>query len=128
MKVTEHAEQTAYFQWLSIQSKIPGYEELELAFATPNAAKRSYKLAAHMKAEGMKKGVPDVFLPIPRNSYHGLWLEFKVMGRKPNKDQLWWKERLLKQGYAWACPQGFEPAKEITMQYMALTKRPETGH
>lgn len=34
-----------------------------------------------MAAEGMEKGFPDTFLPIPRGGYHGLWIELKAPGR-----------------------------------------------
>lgn len=84
---TEHAHQVALFCAISqpdIQAKYP---ELMLAFAIPNGGKRDARTAAMLKAEGVKAGVWDVFLPVPAiNSanwkFHGLWLEMKV---KPNR-------------------------------------------
>lgn len=56
---TEHQEQRHVCAWLTARSI--GY------FAMPNAAKRSVRVAAMLKAEGMVKGAPDlVLLPAPR--------------------------------------------------------------
>jgi hypothetical protein len=44
------------------------------------------------KKSGMKKGKPDINLPVSRGGYHGIWIELKrTAGEKPRPDQ----ERLL---------------------------------
>lgn len=59
----EHYEQAAFIKACRAlpQSKYP---LAHLVYAIPNAAKRSYKLAAWMRAEGMEDGTPDVHLPV----------------------------------------------------------------
>lgn len=72
---SEHHIQSAYIRWVRAESTAePG---LRLLFATPNAAKRNFKEAASLRAEGMKSGVPDLMLPLPRGGYCGLAIEFK---------------------------------------------------
>lgn len=98
---SEHTEQQAVFEWASLMSN--RYPELQLLFAIPNAGKRSYGAAAHMKAEGLRSGLPDLCLPIPRfrelpghgdTNYGALYIEMKRPGNKPKGNQLNWIGRL----------------------------------
>lgn len=53
---TEHQEQVALFQWLEIAAKRD--DRLSMAFAIPNGGARHPVVAAKLKAEGVKSGVP----------------------------------------------------------------------
>lgn len=69
----EHAETAAVVAWFKLQyPKQAGY-----LIGLPNAGKRSPRVAAMLKAEGMRPGAFDLFLAIPRWGYHGLWIEMK---------------------------------------------------
>ena len=95
---SEHAMQAAVCDWWRLACKGYGLPEFAL-WANPNAAKRSYKLAAYMRAEGMRAGVPDLFLADAKLGSKGLFLEMK---RKPNKitrEQSLMIEYLLSAGY-----------------------------
>ena len=70
---TEHQEQSALIQW----ARMHKHSGVRMLYAIPNAAKRSVRLAAMMKSEGMMAGVPDLFLPYPVEPYHGLYIEMK---------------------------------------------------
>lgn len=74
------------------------YPALWLLHATPNAAKRSKKLAAMMLAEGLRSGVPDLHLPVARCGYHSLYIEMKTEKGKTSADQDWWIQRLRAEG------------------------------
>jgi len=65
----EHSEQTALFRWAAMNQK--KYPELWALYAVPNAARRSPRQGAWMKAEGLKAGVPDIILPVPRGTKAG---------------------------------------------------------
>ena len=54
---------------------------------------------AILKTMGVKKGVPDLCLPVPRGTCHGLYIEMKALDGKPEADQLWWEEQLKHNGY-----------------------------
>ncbi len=59
---TEHEEQVALFQWAE-RSGIP---ELELMTAIPNGGYRHPATAAHLKAEGVQAGYPDILIDVAR--------------------------------------------------------------
>lgn len=87
----EHREQVALFQWAKLsESRIP---QLKLLYAIPNAARRSPRHGAWMKAEGLRAGMPDVHLPVMSGTiggrqWCGLWIEMKAGKNKPTDTQL----------------------------------------
>ncbi|AGC35765.1 hypothetical protein ACP46_gp80 [Rhizobium phage RHEph06] len=106
---TEHAHQAAFFQWIALTGgKAMG--KTRLIFAVPNGGDRKASVAASLKAEGVKSGVPDVCWPIPVRTpwadYHGLWIELKRPGLEKTKDggrsekQIEWHRDLVEQHYA----------------------------
>lgn len=78
---SEFFEQKALFEW---SNYLP---ELRWMFAIPNGGKRDARVGMMMKYQGVKAGVPDVFLPLSRHGYHGLFIEMKVGKNKPSKSQ-----------------------------------------
>lgn len=112
----EHDEQAALFQWAALQENV--YPELALMFAVPNGGHRHKAVAAKMKAEGQRAGVPDIFLPVSRYPYFGLFIEMKVGRNKTTPKQDWWLEQLEKQGYYTTVCYGWEAAKELIVSYL----------
>jgi hypothetical protein len=51
--------------------------ELRWLHAIPNGGYRDKITAGKLKAEGVKRGIPDVFLPLPMTKYAGLYVELK---------------------------------------------------
>jgi len=97
LKPTEHQEQTAVLQWAEYYAA--KWPELKLLFAIPNGGARHVITAKKLKAEGVKAGVPDLFLPAARGNYHGLFIEMKVRPNKPSIRQSVWIAALGEQGY-----------------------------
>lgn len=74
---TEHEEQREFVSWF--RQTWPGV----LIFAIPNGGHRSKTTAARLKAEGVVKGVPDLFIPD-----WGMWIEMKrENGGRLSKEQ-----------------------------------------
>lgn len=72
---SEHQIQATFIKNVRLhENKFP---QLKLLFAVPNAAKRSMAIAAMMKAEGLRAGVPDIMFPWANNTHNGLAIEFK---------------------------------------------------
>lgn len=116
---TEHDEQVALFEWAALHRAT--YPELGLLFAIPNGGKRHIGTARKLKAEGVKAGVPDLFLPAPRAQYHGLFLELKRKGGVITVEQRSWLTYLAEQGYATSVCYGWRAAIEIIEMYLQLT-------
>ena len=71
-------------QQSSIRSKWP---ELALLHHIKNETREGAKQIAIDKAIGVKKGVPDLSLPVPRGRYHGLYIEMKNDAGGPPKNR-----------------------------------------
>ena len=83
---TEHQEQASLFKEAAIRAKAD--PRWSMMFAIPNGGKRSIGVAVKMKAEGVKRGVPDIFLPVPIGQWCGMFLEMKVrQGGQVSKEQ-----------------------------------------
>ena len=89
--VSEHSEQCAVIDYCKIR-RYP-------VFAIPNGGSRNKAEAAKLKAEGVSAGVPDLFIPIPKQGYHGLFIEMKVGKNRTSPEQDEWLALLRKSGY-----------------------------
>lgn len=125
--MSEHEEQVLLFQWAKMnEDHVP---ELWYLYAVPNGAKLPYRgkgkrryspEAQRLKAEGLKPGVPDVALPVPRGSYHGMYIEMKFDKNKTTKHQDEWLFGLQSMGYYVCVPYGFVEAKNEIIKYLGL--------
>lgn len=114
---TEAAEQTALFEWAELEKA--RYPELALMFHIPNEGKRSAATGAQMRAQGMKRGVPDICLPVPVGTFHGLYIEMKrTRGGIATEDQLFWLDALMGQGYFTALCRGWADAARVIKNYL----------
>ena len=113
-KVTEHGEQCAVIDWCFVQNG--KYKPANRIFAVPNMAKRSYSGAQYMKNEGMRKGIPDLFLLHPVGKYHGLIIEMKSVTGKVSPEQKSWLSYFNGVNYftytAWSADEAIEVIKE----------------
>lgn len=114
--MSESTEQQALFEWAEFASKKT--PELKLLHAIPNGGKRHISTAVRLKREGVKSGVPDVFLPVPKGTQHGLYIEMKVDRNKPSENQKWWIEQLQRQGYRVEVCYGWGEAVKVITEYM----------
>ena len=84
-------------------------------------------MAGKLKPEGMKSGVSDLLLPVPRCGYHGLYIEVKRQdGGQLSQSQREWIRRLRENGYAVAVAHGSNEAWDSLMAYL-LQRMPERG-
>lgn len=91
---TEHEEQCAVIQWCD------AHPIAKHIFAIPNGSHKSPAMAAKFKREGLRSGVPDLFLPVPSGEYSGLFIEMKrTKGSVTSGAQQDWASFLTKQGY-----------------------------
>lgn len=128
---TEHGEQSALFLWANLN--VAKYPMLRWMHAIPNGGSRGDNAksrmirGAQMKAEGVKQGVADVFLPCPINGWHGLYIEMKKPDQRPKRegskgglsdDQILFKEHCNLHGYGWIVCYSWEEAARTIVQYL----------
>lgn len=118
---TEEQEQITLFEWAELQSG--KYPELKLLYHVPNGGSRNKAEAARLRAAGVKAGVPDLCLPVPRGGYHGLYIELKRQrgGRKSDLQEEW-LTALKVQGHFCALCCGWELAAKTIIQYLGGEK------
>lgn len=96
------------------------FPELELMYHIPNGGYRTKTEAARFHSEGVKPGVPDICLPVPRGGYHGLYIELKRKeGGKVSANQESWLEKLKQQNYEAVVCRGWEEAAEAITRYLS---------
>ena len=115
-QASESEHQIALFEWAGYHLR--KYPELNLLYYIPNGGHRYITTARRLKAEGVKSGVPDVCLPIPRGRYHGLYIELKAGKNKTTKNQDFWLEALDGYGYYTAVCHGWEAATKVIVDYL----------
>lgn len=117
MNDLEHREQARLFAWAEWERI--DRPELGLLFAVPNGGRRDKVTGARLKAEGVKAGVPDVWLPVARGRWHGLVIELKAdESKRPSKEQVEWLTQLMEQGYYATVAAGTEAAKRLIVSYL----------
>lgn len=91
---------------------------LKWMFAIPNGGFRNPKEAYNLKLQGVKAGVSDIFLPLPRGGYHGLFIELKVGENKPTKLQNEFINYANQNGYYATVAFGAQNAIDIIESYI----------
>ena len=109
----EDAEQATLFQ-------IAAYKQhpWELLFSIPNGGKRHIITAMKLKATGLKPGIPDIFLPVAKHHFHGLFIELKMPGGTIRPEQKKWHQALRNQGYKVEICYGCDEAIKIITEYL----------
>lgn len=120
----EHDEQVTVVAWAAEQAQ--GHRKtLALLYAIPNAAKRSPGVAAYMRAEGLKSGVPDLCLPVSRGGFHALYIEMKRGGKSDTRgtvseNQMGFILALKAEGNAVVVCYSAEEAKAAIVDYLEI--------
>lgn len=121
---SEHEEQVMLIQYCDLMSR--SNADYGLIFAVPNGGDRNIVTAGKLKAEGVKPGVPDLFLPVPRGIYSGLFIEMKRRkGGRVSREQISWISALISRGYKVVVCRGFDEARDALEAYMEGGKNSE---
>lgn len=117
MRQIEHEHQKALMQWARLNQG--RYPLLRLLFAIPNGGQRHKAVAAKLKAEGVKSGVPDLCLPVTQpDGFCGLFIELKSPKGRATAEQQQWMLDLFEQGYRAVVCHGWEAARDELVDYL----------
>ncbi|MCK5602555.1 VRR-NUC domain-containing protein [Candidatus Pacearchaeota archaeon] len=91
-------------------------------YAIPNGGLRNKVVAAKLKREGVKAGVPDVCLPVRSQcgTYIGLYIEMKAKGGRVRSNQKDWLEALAVAGHKTVVCWNWTEARTVIEQYLDI--------
>lgn len=112
LSMSEHDEQVALFGMLAY------HPDLWVAFAIPNGGARHIRTAIKLKQEGVKAGVWDIMLPIPKNGYHGMFVEMKFGKNKLTAEQMQFGKAMIEYGYCCKVAYSAQEAYDEIMEYL----------
>jgi hypothetical protein len=129
-RFVESSEQVTLMSCLR-QIPYRGLTVKDFVFAIPNGGsrggRRAMLQAMRKVAEGLTKGVPDIFCPVPVGNNHGLFIELKKPkedGGKPSdvkKEQREWITRLRDLGYRVEVAFGWIQARDFLLDHLGVT-------
>ena len=112
----EAIEQAKVIAWARANEN--NYPYLWMLHSSLNGVKMTKAQAGRAIAQGMLSGVPDLFLPVPKNGYHGLFIEMKYGSNKVTENQEKFLQNAANVGYAVSvCYSAQEAIKRIEDYY-----------
>lgn len=119
---SEDTEQMAVITWARWEEST--YPELKLLFHVPNGGSRNKVEAAKFKKMGVRAGVPDLVLPVPKGIYSGLFIEMKYdKGRLQESQKEYLLRARLYENCCYVCYSA-EDAIGVIKEYLNLEKYP----
>ena len=112
----EHAEAVKLMQLVRMHEN--RWPALKWLFHVPNGGARSKAAGGKLKAEGVKRGVPDYLLPCPSANWCGLALELKAKGGRLETEQRTWLDHFDAQGWQSTVCFGAEEAWAVIRDYV----------
>jgi VRR-NUC domain-containing protein len=109
----EHYLQCAVVNYFKFQ----GRRDLML-FAIPNGDLRRMNVGLRLKAEGVRRGVPDLCLLLDDGKTG--WLELKAKGGSLTDEQIGFRNVAEQHGHRWACARSLDEAARIFSSWGAL--------
>lgn len=118
MKIpTEAIEQQLLFSWADMAGG--KHPELRLMYHVPNGGSRNMIEAHNLRKQGVRRGVPDICLPVPRGGYGSLYIEMKrTKGGRLSEEQREYITALNRFGCKAVVCRGFEEARKAIIEYL----------
>ena len=115
---TEAVEQECVIEWA--RCNLHRWPDLQWLYHTPNGGARDKATAAALQRQGTQPGIPDLFLPVPVGTYHGIWLELKRRDHSNHAtpEQLRWLDHLRAAHYMAVVCYGAEEAIAALEAYL----------
>ena len=114
---TERQEQKQFVaRCRNRESEYPCIQDMH---SIPNDVRCSINEGKRLNNMGRKKGVCDLFLPVPSGTYHGLYLEFKAAeGGNTSAEQKLFIFNVRSRGYAAIIPTSCDEAWDRMIAYL----------
>ena len=115
----ERLIQISIFDWARLYKIKEGGFLFDYMTASPNGGTRNLIEAVNFKRSGVSAGFPDISIFVPRNNYHGMFLEIKKDGKYSiTQKQKDWINKLKFMGYFAEFGIGFDHSKKLIEDYL----------
>jgi VRR-NUC domain len=92
--ISEESIQKAVMQWINLNPILRAS-----VIHIPNEGKRTSSYGKSLKDMGMRAGVSDLFIAMPRHGYNGAWIELKSKNGVLSESQRQFKYDMYRQNY-----------------------------
>ena len=113
LKTSEHSLQVTVLAYLTYNAR----SDVNVV-AIPNAARRSLRMGARMKAEGLQSGVADLCIMLPGGKV--AWLELKTDRGRQSLAQKGFEAKCKRLGHPYALVRTLDEAIEALTHWGAL--------
>lgn len=114
----EAQEQREFFHLVRSLESI--YPELQMVRSDQAGMRTHPNQAKKAKAGGLRRGFPDIDVPIARNGYTGMHIEMKSKRGQLTKDQKWWLAQLRDQDRKCVVCRSARQAWEELSKYLGI--------
>jgi hypothetical protein len=122
MRYNESASQRALITWWDYAHRGFGVPK-KMLFAVPNqGGKGREREGGQLKAMGLRAGVSDLFLAVPRGGYAGLFIEMKTPKGRVSEEQKEFQAHAIAQGYWATVARGWDQARAEIESYLKGAK------
>jgi hypothetical protein len=118
LELSESESQAIVVAWAATMSLYD--KRFVMLIAIPNGARTSWTQAKKLKREGMRAGVPDLFLAIKTKEFGGLWIEMKTETGRVSEAQAQWHKDLAACGYKVEVCRSAESAMYEIAEYLGV--------
>jgi hypothetical protein len=116
----EEIEQARVIRWSHRREVRELMPELRWLHHSPNGGKRSAFTGAQMTALGVKRGFPDLILPVATPHAPGLAIEMKSDNGRLSIDQTEWLAHYKSQGWITHVCRSAEEAREALCNFFSI--------
>jgi hypothetical protein len=102
----------AFMKWVKLYRQL---DRFVLHF--PNESKRTATYGKLLKDMGMRKGVADLLIAMPRHDYAGAWIEIKNEKGRLSKEQEFFLMDMATQGYLAVMTRGLDETINLVEWY-----------
>jgi VRR-NUC domain len=114
---SEHEEQVLLIKWCWNHPD----KRIRLIYSHLNGMRTTVGTAIKARDAGARRGIPDLFLPVATENYHGLYIELKRQkGGVVSPQQKEMMLLLAEQNYAVYVCKGAKEASEVITKYLAI--------
>lgn len=115
-EISEDSIHKTLIEWIKLHPQLRAFSKFIMHF--PNEGQRTHSFGNLMKSFGMRAGVSDLFIALPRGQYHGAWIELKSRKGRLSELQIEFLNDMDSQNYYATVCYSLEEAMMVITNYI----------